>query len=85
MTNETTEIKSECGGIPSGVSHPSPLITRSIKPSPSLDYELTLWNRGFLAVAGIDEAGRGAWAGPVSAGAVILPVDPDILDTLHGV
>lgn len=29
--------------------------------------------RGFRAVAGLDEAGKGAWAGPVVAGAVILP------------
>ena len=26
-----------------------------------------------LIIAGLDEAGRGSWAGPVSAGAVILP------------
>ena len=32
----------------------------------------------FLA-AGIDEAGRGPLAGPVAAGAVILPADHDIL------
>ena len=38
-----------------------------------------------MAVAGIDEAGRGCWAGPVMAGAVILPADPDILITLNGV
>ena len=29
-------------------------------------------------MAGLDEAGRGAWAGPVSAGAVILPPVPEI-------
>ena len=55
------------------------------RPSPTLEYETSLWERGFLAVAGIDEAGRGAWAGPVSAGAVILPADPKILETLDGV
>ena len=26
-----------------------------------------------VCIAGLDEAGRGAWAGPVAAGAVILP------------
>jgi ribonuclease HII len=37
-------------------------------------------------VAGVDEAGRGAWAGPVTAGAVILPFDqPDLLKILYGV
>ncbi|MBD3222596.1 ribonuclease HII [bacterium] len=37
---------------------------------------------GALLVAGVDEAGRGAWAGPVVAAAVILPPDwvPDGLD-----
>ena len=42
------------------------------KPIPTLKFEHTFWSRG-LVVAGIDEAGRGAWAGPVVAGAVILP------------
>ena len=36
-------------------------------------------------MAGLDEAGRGAWAGPVSAGAVILPAEMDILSRLQGV
>jgi len=36
-------------------------------------YERLLQRRGHLRVAGVDEAGRGAWAGPVVAAAVILP------------
>ena len=40
---------------------------------PRLDYEMALWARGYRHVAGLDEAGRGAWAGPVVAAAVILP------------
>lgn len=33
-----------------------------------------IYNRqGFLHIAGIDEAGKGAWAGPVVAAAVVLP------------
>jgi ribonuclease HII len=35
--------------------------------------EKALWNAGYAAVAGVDEAGTGAWAGPVVAGAAILP------------
>ena len=31
---------------------------------------------GFQVVAGVDEVGRGALAGPVSAGAVVLPISP---------
>ncbi|MEZ4633658.1 MAG: ribonuclease HII [Caldilineaceae bacterium] len=46
-------------------------------PSPTLDHETRLWRQGFAAVAGIDEAGRGALAGPVTAGAVIVPPGSD--------
>ena len=56
-----------------------------MRPSPTLENETALWELGFNRIAGIDEAGRGAWAGPVMAGAVILPADPAILETLHGV
>ena len=40
---------------------------------PSLFYESAKQQEGFQCVAGIDEAGRGPLAGPVSAAAVILP------------
>ena len=36
-------------------------------------------DEGALVICGIDEAGRGPLAGPVAAGAVILPSDHDIL------
>ncbi len=39
---------------------------------PHLDHERQFWQAGHTHVAGIDEAGRGAWAGPVVAAAVIL-------------
>ncbi len=39
---------------------------------PTLDRELQLVQSGHALIAGIDEAGRGAWAGPVIAAAVIL-------------
>ncbi len=55
-----------------------------MKTDPTLEFEEALWKQGFFHVAGIDEAGRGCWAGPVAAGAVILPADPDILNTLNG-
>lgn len=42
---------------------------------PDLSEELDLAGRGFRLVAGLDEAGRGALAGPVVAGAVVLPLD----------
>jgi ribonuclease HII len=53
--------------------------------SPTLDFEKDLWKAGFTRLAGIDEAGRGAWAGPVCAGVVILPPDPSLTDILAGV
>jgi ribonuclease HII len=62
------------------------LIDRSELPAaPDLRFEIALWAKGLLRVAGLDEAGRGAWAGPVSAGAVILPADPRITMLLNGV
>jgi ribonuclease HII len=53
---------------------------------PDIQFETELWLSGLNFTAGIDEAGRGAWAGPVTAGAVILPPDdPDISSRLLGV
>ncbi len=42
---------------------------------PTMDEEARLAARGLWPVAGLDEAGRGSWAGPVVAAAVILPVE----------
>jgi ribonuclease HII len=50
---------------------------------PTLRYEKDLWNRGFRFLAGIDEVGRGAWAGPVVAAAVILPSDVELPEYLR--
>jgi ribonuclease HII len=45
------------------------------------DHDLTLRERGFSRIAGVDEVGRGAFAGPLVAAAVILPAT-DGLETL---
>ena len=45
---------------------------------PTLNFEKELWAQGYSLIAGIDEAGRGSWAGPVVAAAVILPQDVKI-------
>lgn len=42
-------------------------------------HENELHGQGFLYIAGIDEAGRGPLAGPVVAGAVILPPEADLV------
>jgi ribonuclease HII len=52
---------------------------------PTVYNEQAFWLQGRLLVAGVDEAGRGAWAGPVAAGAVILPATVDILQELADV
>ena len=42
---------------------------------PTFAFESDCRRSGFRVIAGIDEAGRGALAGPVVAGAVVLPAD----------
>lgn len=65
-------------------------MTRRIDPSlipaaPTLDFEQSLWDAGVQHVGGIDEAGRGALAGPVCAAVVILPQRADLTKILYGV
>jgi ribonuclease HII len=42
-------------------------------PVPDLRWERSFWAAGLLQVAGVDEVGRGAMAGPLVAAAVVLP------------
>src|SRR3954447_13681693 len=51
----------------------------------SLEHERWLWEQGYRQVAGVDEAGRGALAGPLVAAAVALPQDPDLEEHLRGI
>ncbi|HMF88540.1 MAG TPA: hypothetical protein VK575_10730, partial [Gemmatimonadaceae bacterium] len=44
-----------------------------MRTAPDLAAERALWGQSIGFVAGIDEVGRGPLAGPVAAGAVILP------------
>ena len=59
--------------------------TYTIPENPTLEFEKQLWGNGFHIVAGLDEAGRGAWAGPVYAAAVVLPTDNRVIELLDGV
>lgn len=43
------------------------------RASPSLERERALWEAGHEVVVGMDEVGRGAWAGPLTVGAAVLP------------
>ncbi len=60
----------------------------SARPSrsfPGLTLEQELWGSGRQYIGGVDEAGRGALAGPVVAAVVILPNRPDLETALAGV
>lgn len=51
-----------------------PRLRNAIKTkSPSLMVERELWSAGHRVVVGVDEVGRGAWAGPLSVGAAVVP------------
>ncbi|MBL8128195.1 MAG: hypothetical protein JNM64_11200, partial [Chloroflexia bacterium] len=54
---------------------------------PSLAWEAVFWECGMQCVAGVDEVGRGAMAGPLVAAAVILPARrrEDLGEALAGV
>src|SRR5688572_4073766 len=66
-----------CVGLP--VSHRRNVVYRGgrrqrLPDVPGLSHERHWWDEGAL-VAGLDEVGRGAWAGPVTYAAVVLPSD----------
>jgi ribonuclease HII len=42
-------------------------------PVPTLEYERRWWAAGHTVVVGMDEVGRGAWAGPIMVGAAVVP------------
>ena len=53
-----------------------PVLRQAIKAKPpSLELERRLWAEGHELVVGIDEVGRGAWAGPLTLGAAVVPRD----------
>ncbi|MEI7592138.1 MAG: ribonuclease HII [Actinomycetes bacterium] len=43
--------------------------------SPTLEVERELWAAGHDIVVGVDEVGRGSWAGPLTVGAAVVPHD----------
>lgn len=46
---------------------------------PHILLEKSLWEKGFKNVVGVDEAGKGPWAGPVAAAAVIIHSDKQVV------
>ncbi len=54
----------------------APVLRKALKRSaPSLAAERRLWAAGHEVVVGMDEVGRGAWAGPLTLGAAVVPRD----------
>jgi ribonuclease HII len=53
-----------------------PKLRRAVRRNPpGLSLERQLWEEGAEVVVGVDEVGRGAWAGPISVGAAVVPMD----------
>lgn len=58
------------------MSPPGTTLRPSLKrKAPGTRNERDLWEAGHDVVVGIDEVGRGAWAGPLTLGAVVIPKD----------
>lgn len=54
----------------------APKLRKAVRrKSPGLRVERALWADGFDLVVGMDEVGKGAWAGPLTIGAVVVPKD----------
>jgi ribonuclease HII len=58
---------------------------RLLPPAPDLSIERALWEAGIDIIAGVDEAGRGALAGPVVAAAVVFSSSIAIRADLQGI
>ncbi len=54
-----------------------------ISSRPNFDEENVLWKIGYRYIAGVDEVGRGCFAGPVVSAAVILPSDFSATDEIN--
>ena len=64
------------------MTEPTPLlrgVRKGVRPTkakaPTLALERALWAQGHDVVVGMDEVGKGAWAGPLAIGAAVLPCD----------
>ena len=50
---------------------------------PNIFLEKSLWEKGFKNVAGVDEAGKGPWAGPVTAACVVIHSEKQVVKTIR--
>ncbi len=70
--HDPTPQPAPAGAVAVVETRPGPRRRRRRVPVPKLDLERAWWDEG-ATVAGVDEVGRGAWAGPVTYAAVVLP------------
>ena len=55
----------------------APKLRQALKArAPSLAVERSLWDAGHEVVVGMDEVGRGGWAGRLTLGAAVVPRTP---------
>ena len=50
---------------------------------PNIFLEKSLWEKGFENVVGVDEAGKGPWAGPVTAACVVIHSEKQVVKTVR--
>lgn len=55
----------------------------NLSDKPNFDLEKKCWRRGLKYVAGLDEVGRGSFAGPVVAGCVVFDKKIEIPGKIH--
>ncbi len=62
--------------MPTATRTTVPKLRKALKVRPpGLAEERSLWDSGHEVVVGVDEVGRGSWAGPLTIGAVVVPKD----------
>lgn len=69
--NAENKSSSKPGNKKPGRTHRAKRVSK--KTPPSLTIEKRFWSDGCDVVVGLDEVGRGSWAGPLAIGAVVLP------------
>ncbi|WP_419840977.1 ribonuclease HII [Candidatus Poriferisodalis sp.] len=67
MSNTEVVIESNCKSAFGVGASFGPMTSR-----PSLSFERSCWEAGETTVVGVDEVGRGAWAGPLTVGAAVV-------------
>jgi ribonuclease HII len=50
-----------------------------VSRAPGRSIERRLWDEGYDVIVGVDEVGRGSWAGPLTVGAAVIPPDRRIV------